>query len=91
MEQVAIISIDGHVRANRSMYRGYIDPSVVEDFDAWVRSEEKQVHPDTGNVHPDFDPAVQWDSDARLEVLDTQGVTADVSFPNHLPFRRVRL
>ncbi|MCU1390573.1 MAG: hypothetical protein JWL72_3911 [Ilumatobacteraceae bacterium] len=90
MEPLAIISIDGHVRATRAQYREYMEPGVLDEFDAWVRSEEGSGRPDTGNLNPDFDPAVQWDSELRLQMLDAEGVVAEVLFPNDLPFRRRR-
>ena len=37
MERVAIISVDGHVKAPRESYRDYIDPNWRDAFDAWLQ------------------------------------------------------
>ena len=42
-------------------------------------------------MHPDFDPAVQWDSDLRTSALEAEGVVAEVLFPNDLPFKTGRV
>ena len=86
MGQMAIISVDGHVKATRAMWRNYIEPRHLDAYDDWVRSQEAAGIPDSGNVNPAFEPLVQWDSPARLAALDTQGVVAEVLFPNGLPF-----
>jgi predicted TIM-barrel fold metal-dependent hydrolase len=38
-----------------------------------------------------LDPAVQWDSGLRLELLEAKGVVAEVLFPNGQPFQLNRL
>jgi predicted TIM-barrel fold metal-dependent hydrolase len=90
MGKTAIISVDGHVKASRAGYRAYVERSCLDEFDAWVQAEEQAGIPDTGNVKPGLDPAVQWDSDARTAVLESQGVVAEVLFPNGLPFQSRR-
>lgn len=90
MERVAIISVDGHVKASRSGYRDYFEERYLETFDDWVRSEEEAGLPDAGNLNPEIGIEAQWDSGARLAALEGQGVVAEILFPNGLPFQRAR-
>ena len=38
MERVAIVSVDGHVKASREGYRDYIEERFLDEFDAWLRA-----------------------------------------------------
>ena len=78
MERVAIISVDGHVKAPRAGYRDYIDPKWRGAFDEWVKRFEGT--PD-GFVRADFESG-QWDPKRRVADLETQGVAAEVLFAN---------
>ncbi len=86
MARTAIISVDGHVTASRSAYRDYVDTQHLEVFDAWVKDQEARGG-EPGGVQPGLDAASQWDSDLRLKDMETQGVIAEVLFPNGLPFQ----
>jgi predicted TIM-barrel fold metal-dependent hydrolase len=86
MPKMAIISIDGHVRAPRAGYREYFDQRHLKTYDDWVAEQERQSIPDAGNVKPGLEPQCQWDSAQRLENLEREGVVAEVLFPNGLPF-----
>jgi predicted TIM-barrel fold metal-dependent hydrolase len=85
MSRAAIISIDGHVRASRGIYRDYMESRYLEDYDSWAKSVEGT--PDAGNLNPQFGPEVQWDSQIRLRDLESNGVVAEVLFPNGLPMQ----
>ena len=78
-----IISIDGHVKAPRAVYRDYLDPQYRDAYDEVLRAAEGQ--PD-GFVHPALDPSVQWDGPGRLAALEPEGVVAEVLIPNGTPF-----
>ncbi|MEX1008735.1 MAG: amidohydrolase family protein [Acidimicrobiia bacterium] len=84
MSKLAVISVDGHVKASRTGYRDYIEGRYLDEFDAWVASMEGM--PDAGNKNPKLPDASQWDSNLRLEHLEAQGVAAEVLFPNGLAF-----
>ena len=47
--------------------------------------------PDAGNLNPQFGEAAQWDSDQRVRDLESNGVVAEVLFPNGVPFQTARL
>jgi predicted TIM-barrel fold metal-dependent hydrolase len=85
--RVAIISVDGHVRASRSQYRDYLEKKHLAAYDEQVKAEEEAGTPDAGNLHPDLAPEVQWDSDLRTANLEEIGVVGEVLFPNGVPFQ----
>src|SRR5580692_6580746 len=87
MSKTGIISVDGHVRASRSEYRNYVEERFLDVFDDWARSEEEAGAPESGNLSAGLDPTSQWDSDLRLKDMESQGVVAEVLFPNGLPFQ----
>jgi hypothetical protein len=48
--KLAVISVDGHVKASRAGYRDYVDSRYLDDFDAWAASMEGM--PDAGYKNP---------------------------------------
>ncbi|HUJ67349.1 MAG TPA: amidohydrolase family protein [Acidimicrobiales bacterium] len=87
MAKTAIISVDGHVKASRAGYRDYIQARFLDAYDHWVGAEEEAGTPDAGNLNPEYGFEAQWDSGRRLDVLEGQGVVAEVLFPNGQPFQ----
>ena len=87
MGRAAIISVDGHVTAARSAYREYVEQQYLEVFDEWLRDQESRGAGEPGGVQPGLGVASQWDSDLRLKDMETQGVVAEVLFPNGMPFQ----
>ncbi len=71
----------------RSDYRNYIEQPYLDTFDEWVKAQEAAGAPESGNLSPGLDPTSQWDSDLRLKDMESQGVVAEVLFPNGLPFQ----
>jgi predicted TIM-barrel fold metal-dependent hydrolase len=88
MGRVAIISVDGHVKAPREGYRDYIDPKWRGAFDEWVKSFEGM--PD-GFVGAEYGEDAQWDPTRRVAELEGQGVMAEVLFGNGAPFAAGRV
>ena len=86
MERTAIISVDGHVRASRAGYRAYIEEAFLDPYDEWVHAQIRAGTPEHGGLRPGSDASAQWDSDLRLKEMESQGVVAEVLFPNGLPF-----
>jgi predicted TIM-barrel fold metal-dependent hydrolase len=76
-----IISADSHAGANHETYRSYLDPAFHEDFDAW-RGKYKNPWKDLR----DTDLRVRnWDDDRRDADQLSDGVVAEVIFPNTVP------
>ncbi|GAA1843485.1 hypothetical protein GCM10009836_23570 [Pseudonocardia ailaonensis] len=94
-----IISSDGHAGANLLDYRPYLESRYHERFDAWAASYvdawgEISRTVDEDNPEQDspfrygvfsYDQAVNWDSRARLEFMEGQGIVGEVLFPNTVP------
>jgi predicted TIM-barrel fold metal-dependent hydrolase len=78
-----MISSDGHVTARQADFLPYLDAELRDDFAAWLGAQTAAVGI---NAHPDIDPAANYDSELRIRDLETQGVVAEVLFPNSLPF-----
>ena len=75
-----IISVDGHAGAALSDYKPYLASRWHDDFDAWA---EAYVNP-----FADLLAATayrNWDSERRLKETESQGVVAEVLFPNTVP------
>jgi predicted TIM-barrel fold metal-dependent hydrolase len=87
MAKTAIISVDGHVKASRAGYREYITKRHLGAYDEWVSAAEQAGLPDSGNLNPEYGMDAQWDSTARWNAMETQGVVAEVLFPNGQPFQ----
>lgn len=90
MAKSAIVSVDGHVKASRAGYRGYIGKRHLAAYDEWVEAAEAGNVADAGNLNPQYGLDAQWDSDARWRTLEGQGVVAEVLFPNGQPFQESR-
>jgi predicted TIM-barrel fold metal-dependent hydrolase len=79
-ERYTIISADCHAGGNHAQYREYLESKYHDDFDAW---REKYKNPyrdlqDGGRVR-------NWDDERRNGDLETDGVVAEVVFPNTIP------
>jgi predicted TIM-barrel fold metal-dependent hydrolase len=87
-DNVAIISVDGHVKPSRRAYLDYIDPAYRE-----VLSEVVLQLEGTGDgfVHPGLGEVCQWDAARRVSDLESQGVVAEVLFSNGPAFEEARL
>jgi predicted TIM-barrel fold metal-dependent hydrolase len=79
-DRYTVISIDGHAGAELRAYRPYLATRWHDEFDAWA---DAYVNP-----FADLLAATayrNWDSDARLAETESQGVVAEVLFPNTVP------
>ena len=50
-------------------------------------AREASGRADAGNIQPDLEPESQWSLARRQRDLETQGVVAEVVFPNGVPFQ----
>ena len=75
-----IISADGHCGAEIAAYKPYLESRYHDDFEQWAADF----------VNPFMDLATDtadrnWDSDRRTRELESDGVVAEVLFPNTVP------
>ena len=92
-ERYLVVSSDGHAGPRPERYRDYVDPAYREAFDLalpiqiqMTRDAEKRLLIDDINAawreDHEEDLAGAWNSDARIKVLDEDGVAAEVIFPD---------
>jgi predicted TIM-barrel fold metal-dependent hydrolase len=93
MDRYLVISADGHAGPPPSVYRDYLDPEFRERFDdhqrMMVELREAMGH-DDGKFRAEWEAETDgdggltaaFDSDARNAILDTEGVAAEVLFPD---------
>jgi predicted TIM-barrel fold metal-dependent hydrolase len=88
-----VISADGHCGADLRDYKPYLESRYHEDFDSWANgfkdawaedlSQDRDVNNRLGVASAAA--TLNWDSKLRLEYLDSQGIAAEVLFPNTPP------
>ncbi|MEN8159390.1 MAG: amidohydrolase family protein [Myxococcota bacterium] len=98
MDRYLVISSDGHAGLPPERYRDYLDPQYREEFDrqhaarmamleqAGERLEMAQETEKWGKGK-EYGLAGAWDSDRRNEVLDADGVAAEILFVDGLTER----
>ena len=79
-DRYTVISSDGHAGGDIQDYRPYLARRWHDDFDAWA----------AGYVNPFADLLApiayrSWDSDRRLAETESDGIAAEVLFPNTVP------
>ena len=80
-DHYTIISADCHAGGSHAMYREYLDPAYLEDFDAW-RGQYKNPYRDLR----DTDLRIRnWDDERRQSDQEADGVVGEVVFPNTVP------
>jgi predicted TIM-barrel fold metal-dependent hydrolase len=86
-----VISTDGHCGADLLDYKPYLEAKYHQDFDAWAREfsdpwdavDHAQADHRVGVAS--YTSSYNWDSARRMKQLDTQGIAAEVLFPNTAP------
>ena len=81
-DRYTIISADCHAGGSHEMYREYLDPAYVADFDAW---REKYKNPFHDLQETDGGRVRNWDDDRRDRDLEADGIVGEVVFPNTVP------
>jgi predicted TIM-barrel fold metal-dependent hydrolase len=90
-----LISCDAHAGANLHDYRPYLDEEFHDEFDAWAATfrepwsdldvELAQDDPNLRVGVASFLSPYNWDNDKRLAHMNSQGIAAEVVFPNTVP------
>jgi predicted TIM-barrel fold metal-dependent hydrolase len=93
MDRYLVVSSDGHAGLPAARYREYLDPQYRDAFDValpiqiqMTKEAEKRFLIDEINAEwrkgRERELSGAWDSDARLEVLDGDGIAVEVLFPD---------
>jgi predicted TIM-barrel fold metal-dependent hydrolase len=88
-----LFSTDGHAGADVLGYRPYLEQRYHEAFDrwagkfhdAWAEGTDQGRDPNHRIGVASAAAPVNWDTAQRLALLDNQGITAEVLFPNTAP------
>ncbi|MBW2394291.1 MAG: amidohydrolase [Deltaproteobacteria bacterium] len=75
-----VITGDTHAGASVAMYREYLDPGERDAFDAW-----RGAYKNPSKKHLGGKKTKNWDSAERTADLESDGVVAEVIFPNTVP------
>jgi predicted TIM-barrel fold metal-dependent hydrolase len=79
-DRYIVISSDGHAGGQMHEYRDYLEARYLDDFDEWAKSYVNPFTDLRGET-----AYRNWDSKARLQELEDDGVVAEVIFPNTIP------
>ena len=89
-DRYVVISSDCHAGADLADYKSYLPQRWHEEFDSWASAHFDpwaDIDPDSewkAGVSSFMSP-LNWDSAKRQEALETEGVVAEVIFPNTVP------
>jgi len=88
----AIVSADCHAGADLRDYKPYLEKRWHGEFDEWVTTYADgwaDIESDTDAEYragvSSFASPLNWDSAKRTEVLESEGIVAEVIFPNTTP------
>lgn len=91
-ERYLVISIDCHAGASIPTYREYLDSKWYEEFDAWAKTFSDPWEDHSAVATSDrkmgvanWDSQLNWDSNKRQAILESEGIVAEVIFPNTAP------
>lgn len=79
-ERYTVISADCHAGADLHQYRDYLEHRHLELFDEWARTYAVPYADLLGE-----DGSRNWDSERRLGEMESDGIAAEVIFPNTIP------
>ena len=88
-----LISTDGHCGADLRDYKPYLETRYHDAFEDWANDFHDVWAEDTDQDRPanhrvgiaSAQAPLNWDAPLRLEYLDSQGIAAEVLFPNTAP------
>jgi predicted TIM-barrel fold metal-dependent hydrolase len=85
-----VISSDCHAGADLPDYKPYLAQGWHDEFDAWAATYSDSwagidAESEWKAGVSSFMSPLNWDSNKRLEALETEGIAAEVIFPNTVP------
>lgn len=95
MNRYLVVSSDGHAGPRPEVYRDYLDPQFRDEFDERVAARQRLLEnagqalemkeeSDKWGEGKEWGRYGAWDSDRRNEILDADGVAAEVLFVDGL-------
>jgi predicted TIM-barrel fold metal-dependent hydrolase len=82
-EALVLVSADCHAGPPRELYREYVPAAFTDSLERWLGITAA----DQETVADEFGLASAWDDERRWEILDRDGVAAEVVLPNFdVPF-----
>lgn len=91
-ERHVVISTDGHCGADLLDYKPYLASRFHDEFDVWARDYhdpwgviEKDSDVENRHGFASYDAPLNWESSRRLKETESQGIAAEVLFPNTAP------
>jgi len=89
-KRYVLISSDCHAGAALADYKPYLEKKWHDEFEAWAATySDAWAGIDTESEWKagvsSFMSPLNWDSNKRLEALETEGIVAEVIFPNTVP------
>lgn len=79
-DRYTLVSSDCHAGGSLDLYRDYLDPSYLDEFDAWRGKYSNPFRDLSGSTR-----YRNWDSARRLTELESEGIVGEVVFPNTVP------
>jgi predicted TIM-barrel fold metal-dependent hydrolase len=79
-DRLVLISADCHAGGNHEQYRTYLERRYLEAFDSWRAQYTNPFKDLTTGTR-----SRNWDDDRRISELESDGVVAEVVFPNTIP------
>ncbi len=80
-DHYTLITADSHAGGSHAQYREYLEQQFLDDFDAW-RGKYKNPFRDLRDTS---ERVRNWDSERRWSDMESDGVVAEVLFPNTIP------
>jgi predicted TIM-barrel fold metal-dependent hydrolase len=81
-ERYLVISADMHAGNHLLGYRDHLEARWLDEFDAWAASANSRWDA----IEVGDDPRrCRWESDLRLDVLEADGICAELIFPDTVP------
>ena len=80
-DHYTLITADSHAGGSHAQYRDYLEDQFLDDFDAW-RGKYKNPFRDLRDTS---ERVRNWDSERRWSDMESDGVVAEVLFPNTIP------
>ena len=89
-KRYVLISADCHAGADLRDYKPYLEKRWHDEFEAWAATyfdpwADIDAESEWKAGVSSFMSPLNWDSNKRLEALETEGIVAEVIFPNTVP------